>query len=300
MTETTAEAPLVDLPPAAPTGVDGSIGGPRPEIRFRRKVRLGQAARELWDARELVRTLAERDLRARYKQTVLGFAWAVVTPLMMMAVFTLVFTRFARVDTGGVPYPLFSFSGLVVWTFFATSAASGGQSIVSNLAVVNKVYCPREVFPIAAMVVALVDTAIATVILALLFVVFGHVPTWQIVFVPVLLVVLIVFTLAVTLILSSLLVYLRDLRHALPLLIQAALFVTPVAYAIELKSRTMQLVYSTANPLAPVIEGIRFCTLDGRGPDWVAVGLGATSASLLLCSGFWLFKKLETGIADIA
>lgn len=273
---------------------------PRPETMFRRRVSLGLAAREMWSARELVRTLAERDLRARYKQTLLGFAWAVVTPLMMMGVFTLVFTRFATVNTSGVPYPLFSFCGLVIWTFFASAVGTGGQSLVGNLAIVNKVYCPREVFPIAAMCVAFVDAVIAVCILAVLFGVIGYAPHWQIVYLPPLLLVLFLFTLGVTLLVSSLLVYLRDLRHALPLILQAMLFITPVAYTIDLKSRWLQLLYSALNPLGPVIEGLRSGVLFGKAPDWEAVGLAALSSTALVFGAYWVFKRLETGIADIA
>jgi ABC-type polysaccharide/polyol phosphate export permease len=128
--------------------------GPSPELLFRRRVRLFAAMGELWRARELVRTLAERDLRARYKQAVLGLSWAVVTPLLLMVAFTLVFPRVAQVDTGGVPYPLFSYLGLVPWAFFSASVSQGGQSIINNAGLLNKVYCPREVFPIGSVAVA--------------------------------------------------------------------------------------------------------------------------------------------------
>jgi ABC-2 type transport system permease protein/lipopolysaccharide transport system permease protein len=283
--------------PAVPENVPAS---PRPEIRFRRRVSLGAAVAEIWGARELVRTLAERDLRARYKQTVLGFAWAVVTPLLMMGVFTLVFTRFAKVNTSGIPYPLFSFTGVVIWTFFSNAVGSGGGSIVGNLALVNKVYCPREVFPIAAICVAFVDAIIAACVLGLLFAVLGTAPKPEIVYMPPLLGVLVLFTLGVTLLVSVLLVYLRDLRHALPLMLQAALFVTPVAYTIQPKSRPVDLLYSALNPVAPVIEGLRNGALYGKSPDWTAVGVAALSSSLLIVFAFWAFKRLETGIADIA
>ena len=139
-------------------GDAGPQAGPRPEIWFRRRINLRTALRELWQYRELILTLTERDLRARYKQALLGFAWAVVTPLMLMAVFTLLFTKFkvARIDAEGVPYALFVYLGLIPWTFFSSSVGAGGMSLVANLSIVNKVYCPREVFPISAILVAAV------------------------------------------------------------------------------------------------------------------------------------------------
>ena len=295
------EVPRAGLGPRTGHGSTETVAeGPRAEIRFKRQVSLRQAVREIWSARELVRTLAERDLRARYKQTLLGFAWAVITPLMLMGVFTLVFTRFAKVDTSGVPYPLFTFTGLLIWTFFSNAVGNGGGSLVANLSVVNKVYCPREVFPIAAMCVAFVDALIAAFILALLFPVLGYAPHLELVYAPPLLLVLLVFTLAVTLLVSSLLVYLRDLRHALPMVLQALLFVTPVAYRIEPKSQALRLLYSALNPVAPVINGLRAGVLFGHAPDWAGVGVAALSSVGLLVGAYWLFKKLETGIADIA
>ena len=153
-----------------------TVTGPPPDLRFRRRVRLLGSLRELWRARELVFSLAERDLRARYKQAVLGFSWAVVTPLLLMVAFSLVFPRVAKVDTGGVPYPLFSYLGLVPWAFFSTSVSQGGTNIINNAGLLNKVYCPREVFPIASVAVAAVDGLIATLVLGVLFVVFSFVP----------------------------------------------------------------------------------------------------------------------------
>jgi ABC-type polysaccharide/polyol phosphate export permease len=278
------------------------VAGPRLEIRFRRRIRYGEALRELWAARELIRTLAERDLRARYKQTLLGVAWAVVTPLMLMGVFTIVFTRFTNLNSHGAPYVLFAYLGLVPWTFFSTALSAGGMSLVANLSIVNKVCCPREVFPIATLVVALVDAAISTFVLAVIFGITRTAPKAEIVYVPVLLPVLFAFTLGAMLLASSLLVYLRDLRHALPLLIQLGLFVTPVAYGIEVLAHTRSkvLIYSAVNPLAPVIDGLRGAVLFGHAPDWPPLGLAAATSSLVLVAGYWLFKKLETGIADIA
>ena len=209
--------------------------GPRHEIWFRRRVSLIPAMRELWAFRELVLTLAERDLRVRYKQAVLGIAWAVITPMVMMLAFTLIFTKFAHVKTGGVPYALFSYMGLLPWTFFSAALTPGGMSLVGNVPLLNKLYCPREVFPIAGIVDAVVDALIATARPR------GPVPDrralrprrdrstcrcccscWS------------CSRSASTLAVSAIVVYMRDLRLVLPLVIQIGLFVTPVVYGSQL------------------------------------------------------------------
>lgn len=274
--------------------------GPPSAIRFRRRLRLGRSLRELVNAHELVRSLAERELRARYKQAVLGIAWAVLTPLALMAVFTLFFNRVARVDTGGIPYPLFAYVGLLPWTFFSTSVNQGGQSLVQNISLLNKVYCPREVFPIASVAVAGLDSILALTTLALLFIVTGTLPHLTSYWVPALLVVQVSFTLGVTLVTSAVVVYLRDLRHALPIVLQLGLFATPVAYGMDVVPAHLQLIYSMINPLAPVIDGYRRTVLLGLPPNWELLVPGAIAAAVWLVGGYLLFKRMETGFADVA
>src|SRR5919109_850777 len=160
----------------------------------------------------------------RPKLRVLGVAWAVLTPLALMVVFTVFFQRVAKVDTGGAPYALFAYLGLLPWTFFSTSVAQGGQSLVLNNQLLNKVYCQREVFPMASVVVAAIDTSIAVLVLGLLFVVTGFVPKATSAWVPVLLFVQVAFTFGMTLVISAVLVVFRHLRHALPVILQLGLF----------------------------------------------------------------------------
>jgi ABC-2 type transport system permease protein/lipopolysaccharide transport system permease protein len=273
---------------------------PRREIWFHRRVNFISSLRELWQFRELTITLAERDLRVRYKQAVLGLAWAVMTPAAMMAAF-LLFNRFAKVHTGGVPYILFAYLGLLPWTFFSNSLSQGGMSLVSNVQLLNKLYCPREVFPIAAIADAAVDALIAAVLLAILFPVYGIAPK-ALYYVPLLLIVLAMVTFGITLAVAAILVYMRDLRLALPLLIQVGLFATPVLYQASAisSSKAFLIAYSAVNPLAPVIDGLRATVLHGLAPDWTLLGVGAASALLYLLGGFMLFKRMETGMADIA
>ncbi len=246
--------------------------------------------------------LAERDLRARYKQAFLGWAWAILTPLMLMFVFTFVFTKFAHINSGGVPYPLFAYVGLVPWTFFNNAVNGAGTSLITNMPLLNKMYCPREVFPIAAMAVAAVDAVLSVVVLVLIFVIYGYMPHVEMLFAPLLLLVGLAFTMGVSLVIAALLVYLRDLRHALPLLLQIGLYATPVAYGLNTiaKSRTFLLVYSGLNPLAPVIDGLRRTILHGQMPDWTALGVASASSGALLTLAFVVFKRLETGMADLA
>lgn len=273
---------------------------PPSDILFRLKVRLVPAIREVWRRRELVRTLAERDLRVRYKQAVLGFAWSLLTPLALMLVFTVFFQRVAKVDTGGAPYALFAYLGLLPWTFFSTSVNLGGQSLVTNNQLVNKVYCPREVFPLASVVVAATDTVMATLVLGLLFVITGFAPRATTVWVPLLLAVQVAFTFGVTLVMSAVLVFLRDLRHLLPIILQLGLFATPVAYGMNVVSPSLQILYCTLNPLAPVIDGYRRTILQGLPPDWHLLGPGAATAAVVLSVGYVVFKRLEPGFADYA
>jgi ABC-2 type transport system permease protein/lipopolysaccharide transport system permease protein len=267
-------------------------------------VRLGAAARELWSFRELVLTLAERDLRVRYKQAVLGVAWALITPVIMMIAFTFVFTQVAHVNTHapGVPYALFSYLGLLPWTFFSTCITTGGMSLLSNVALLNKLYCPREVFPIASMIDAAVDAVISCVVLVLLFPLTGFAPKVQAVYVPLLMIPLLAFTLGLMLIISVVVVYLRDLRLVLPLVVQMGLFATPVVYspASLVHSKVLLAGYSALNPLVPVLDGLRRTVLLGTSPEWASYGAGTVSSLIVLVVGFAVFKRMETGIADVA
>ena len=176
----------------------------------------------------------------------------------------------------------------------------GGQSLVTNNQLVNKVYCPREVFPLASMGVAAVDTMLATLVLGLLFAITGFMPKPTSVWVPVLLVVQVAFTFGVTLVMSAVLVFLRDLRHVLPIILQLGLFATPVAYGMDVVAPQFQVLYSALNPLAPVIDGYRRTILLGLPPDWHLLGPGAVTSALLLAFGYVVFKRLEPGFADYA
>jgi ABC-type polysaccharide/polyol phosphate export permease len=308
----------VARPAASPVSVDCTRGGtrtplqsiptptvksgPPPELRFKRRLRLLASLREFWRARELVRSLAERELRVRYKQAILGVAWAVITPLLLMAAFTLVFPRVATVSTDGVPYPLFVFLGLLPWTFFSTAVSQGGQSLLLNISLLNKVYCPREVFPVASAVVAGIDSTFSVIVLGILFVVTGFAPHVEaVVWVPVLLIVQVAFALGAAMVVAAVMVYLRDLRHVLPIALQFGLFATPVALALDdLVPARWQQLYVAVNPLAGVIDGYRRSVLLGLPPRQDLLLIAAISAAVALVGGYALFKRLDTGFADVA
>ncbi|QKW18830.1 ABC transporter permease [Kitasatospora sp. NA04385] len=294
-------AQVIDEPrgQAAPPGAPVPAGPP-PELVFKRRLRPLQVARELWAARELVRALAERDLRARYKQAVLGFAWAVLTPLALCAIFTLVFHRAVKIETGAVPYTLFAYLGLIVWQFFSNTMNQGALSLANNLSLLNKVYCPREVFPLATMLVATVDMVIGVGVLGLMFLVFWTAPAATFLWVLPLLAIQFAFTYGIALILSVAVVYLRDVRHLLPIITQMGVFATPVAYPLAKIPQRLQEIYVGVNPLGAVIEGYRKALLYGEAPDARMTLIAAASSLVFLVGGYLVFKKLETGIADVA
>jgi ABC-type polysaccharide/polyol phosphate export permease len=278
-----------------------TLDGPPPELAFKRKVQVRASLRDLWRSRGLIRTLAERDLRVRYKQAVLGFLWAILTPFVLMVVFTVFFQRVAKVDTHGAPYPLFAYLGLIPWGFFSSCVSSGGGSILSNISLLNKVYCPREVFPIAAVGVTVVDTAVSLVMLTLIFGIYTVAPPLGgLMWLPVLLYVLLAFTLGVMFLVSAVVVYFRDLRQAIPLILQLGLFATPVAYGMEFIPQRYWTIYSILNPLGPVLDGLRRALLFHGSPDLSLLIPAAISATVWLAVGYLTFKRLETRFADVA
>ena len=280
-------------------GVREIPAAPPADLRFRRRVRLGAMLRDLWRARELVRALAERQLRARYKQAVLGFAWALIPPVVLMVVLSVFVQRVVDVPTGGVPYPLFSYVALVPWTFFATSVTAASASILTSMELINKIYAPREVFPLASIVTSGVDALVGLLALVLLFIIYTFVPAPTSIWVPVLVLVQLAFTVGVCLALSALVVFLRDLRHAVPVIVQLGLFATPIAYGMDQIPPSLRLPYSILNPLAPIIDGYRRTVLLGKPPQFELLLAGAVTSFALLAVGFIVFKRLEAGFADV-
>ena len=254
--------------------------------------------RDLWVYRELVLFMIWRDIKVRYKQTLLGATWAVIQPLMTMIVFNFLFGKVAKVPTDGIPYPIFSYTALLPWGLFVTALNQASRSLTSNHNMVTKVYFPRLVLPIASVLAGLVDFAIAFVILIVLMLYYQVTPAWNVLWaLPFFLLLAIVTALGVALWLSAINVKYRDVNYALPFLTQFWLFITPVAYSASVISDKWQLVYSL-NPMAGVVNGFRWALLgSGSGPDtalWVSAGISL----LVLVSGLFYFRNMERTFAD--
>jgi len=254
--------------------------------------------RDIWIYRELVFFMIWRDIKVRYKQTLLGALWAVIQPVMTMLVFTFIFGSVAKVPTDGIPYPIFSYTALLPWGLFVTALNQASRSLTSNHNMITKVYFPRLVLPMGSVLAGLVDFAIAFVIMIGMMWYFDVTPTLSVLWtLPLFLLLAIITALGVALWLSAINVKYRDVNYALPFLTQFWLFITPVAYSANVISEKWQLVYSL-NPMAGVVNGFRWALLgSGNGPDaalWVSVGISV----LVLVSGLFYFRNMERTFAD--
>jgi ABC-2 type transport system permease protein/lipopolysaccharide transport system permease protein len=273
---------------------------PPKELRFRRQVRVVDVVRDVWASRSMVRALAEREIRAQYKQAFLGVAWAIVNPVILMLVFTLLIRKAASIDTHGVPPAIFAYVALVPWNFFSSSVTTGGLSIINQMALVNKIRCAREVFPLASITTSAVSAIIASSVLLVLFVVLWFAPKITSFWAVLGLVVQLTFTVAVVLAASAVTVFLRDLRHAIPILMQFGLLATPIFYSIDAVPSGWQIPYVILNPMAAVITTYRDTILLGEGPPWQLLLPAAASSVLMLYCAMRLFRRLELGFADVA
>lgn len=254
--------------------------------------------RDVWEYRELLVFLVWRDIKVRYKQTALGAGWAVIQPFMMMVVFSIFLGHLAKVPSDGVPYPLFVFAGLVPWTFFAQALGGASNSLVGNANLISKVYFPRLIMPFSTAASFLVDLVIALGLLGAIMAWYGRAPTVQILLLPVLVLLALVAALAVGIWLSALNVRYRDVRYAVPFLVQLWMFATPVAYAASLVPDRWRWVYAI-NPMTGVVEGFRWALIDtGSAPGLVLVVSAAATVALLV-SGLFYFRRVERTFADV-
>jgi lipopolysaccharide transport system permease protein len=261
--------------------------------------------RDVWKYRELLYFLIWRDVKIRYKQTVLGASWAILQPLLTMVVFTIFFGGLAKVGSDGLPYPIFSFAGLLPWTFFAQGLGQSSNSVVGSSGLITKVYFPRLVIPISSVLGGLVDFAIAFVVLIAMMAYYGIWPSLAVVlWLPLLLLLATATSLGVGLWLSALSVEYRDVRFVVPFFVQLWLFVTPVIYPAskvvgELNRRGLPTWLYGLNPMAGVVEGFRWALL-GTGSLHTSVLIAsAFVATLLLLSGAFYFRRMERGFADV-
>jgi lipopolysaccharide transport system permease protein len=288
---TTQEAPPRAEEPAAPRPETIRI---EPTRGFSRVL----SPRELWRYRDLGYQIAARDITVRYRQTALGAAWAVLQPVGFMVVFSLIFGRLAGISSDGLPYALFSLSGLVPWTFFTTVLTLAADSLVVNSALVSKIYFPRIFIPGGVLAAGLVDLAISLVILFAVVLIWGYLPGPEVLLLPLLIAGMIAVTLGVGAGLAAVNVKYRDVRYVVPFAIQMWLFVTPIAYPSSLLDEPWETL-SAINPMVGIVEGFRWCVLGSGDAPLALMGISAISAGVLLIAGLAYFDRVERSFADL-
>ncbi len=253
--------------------------------------------KELWLYRELLFFLTWRDIKIRYKQTVLGFAWAVLQPVMTMVVFSVFFGRLAKIPSEGIPYPIFSFAGLLPWQFFANAINVSTNSLVTNANLVTKVYFPRLFVPISSVISGLVDFGIAFLVLVAMMIFYHFTPTIGILLLPVFLLLAFITAMGVSLWMSALNVKYRDIRYLVPFLSQFWFYATPVTYPSNLLSEPWRTLYGL-NPMVGVVEGFRWALL-GTNPPQSMIFVSAVISITMLVTGLFYFNRTEKTFADV-
>jgi lipopolysaccharide transport system permease protein len=255
--------------------------------------------RELWEFRELIFFLTWRDIKVRYKQTVLGAAWAIIQPFFTMLVFSLFFGYLAHMQSDGLPYPIFAYTALVPWTFFAYGLSQAADSLVGNANLLKKVYLPRLIIPLAGVCAGLVDCLLAFTLLLGMMAFYGIMPGAAIVWLPAFVLLAFVTALGAGLWLSAMNVQFRDIRYTIGFLIQFWMFATPIAYPSSLLPEPWRSLYGL-NPMAGVVEGFRWCLLGTAEPPGLILGVSAIAALGLLLTGMYYFRRMEKNFADLA
>ena len=252
----------------------------------------------VWQYRELMYFLIWRELKVRYKQAVIGAGWAIIQPIFMVVIFSTIFGSFAKIPSDGVPYPLFAFTAVLPWTYFAEALRRGSTCLVDDSDLIRKIYFPRLILPLAAVTVPLVDFALAFLVLVALFLWYGVAPSWNMIYLPIFLLMPLTLALSLGLWLGPINVRFRDIKHTIPFVIQVWMYASPVVYPISLIPEQWRLFYSL-NPMVGVIEGFRWALLRKENPDFLAMGLSALIVMAVLVSGVIYFKKMERSFADL-
>ena len=293
--------------PAGNFGVgDGQVGAvpapaePSADLVYRHEARMGTSLRALWASRDIIYTLAERDIRAQYKQATLGFLWALIFPLAMLGIFTIIFSRSSSNGIPGIPYPILAYIGILCWTFFSGALGTGGTSLLTNNALMSKTQFPRECFPLETVLVTAVNSVLAWIPLVLLFALYRFVPKPTTVWVPLFILIELAFTVGITVMVSALIIQMRDLAQVLPIIIMLGLFATPVIWQFKRVPNNWQIVYGFFSPLGPVIDDTRRAMLLGQNPVPGPLLAAIVGATVYLLLGYRIFKRLEVNFADIA
>lgn len=308
--EARTDEPPTHAPPAAPIPAAAEAPIPAAEARQPDPVRIREtlivAGRteseywsDVWRYRELLLFLALRDILVRYKQTAIGVAWAVLRPLLTMAAFTVVFGGIAKLPSGGIPYPVLVFAGLLPWQLFANALSESGNSLVANANLISKIYFPRLIIPAAAALAGLADFLISLALLAAMMLWYGLWPTWRIAALPVFVLLALAASLGMGIWLAALTVKYRDFRYVVPFLIQFGLYLSPVGFSSDVIPGEWRLLYSL-NPLVGVIDGFRWCLVGGEAElDLPGLALSAGLTAALLAAAILHFRRTERTFADI-
>jgi lipopolysaccharide transport system permease protein len=254
---------------------------------------------ELYAYRDLLRFLTWRSIKVLYAQSAIGIGWAVIQPLFSMLIFTVVFGQFARISSDGAPYALFSLAALVPWTFFQNALLESANSLVTQVQMITKVYFPRVILPVSGVLAKLVDFCVAMTVLASLMAWYKYLPTWNILFLPFLVVIMVASAAGLGMWLTAMAIQYRDVKHALNFVVQLMMYATPVVYSATIVPAKWQWLYAL-NPMVGVIEGFRSALLGTHPMPWQWIGIGAASATVLLVGGLFYFRRQERLFADVA
>ncbi len=253
---------------------------------------------ELWEYRELLYFLVWRDIKVRYKQTALGATWAIIQPFLTMVVFSIFFGHLARIPSDGIPYPIFSFAALVPWTFFANGMGQSSNSLVGSGGLISKVYFPRLIIPLASVFSGIVDFAIAFLVLLVMMLYYGLIPSLNVIWLPLFLSLALVTSLGVGLWLSALNVEYRDVRYVVPFITQFWMLATPIGYPSSLLHEPWRTIYGL-NPMVGVVEGFRWALLKTNTAPGPLIAVSSAAALLILITGAFYFRRMEKTFADI-
>lgn len=254
---------------------------------------------ELYRYRDLLRFLTWRSIKILYAQSAIGIGWAVIQPLFSMLIFTIVFGRFAGISSDGAPYALFSLTALVPWTYFSNALLESAGSLVSQVQLITKVYFPRVILPLSGVLAKLVDFCVAMIVLLALMVWYHATPTWNVVFLPLLVLIMVASAAGLGMWLTAMAIQYRDVKHALTFVVQLLMYATPVVFPTTIVPAKWQPLYAL-NPMVGVIEGFRAALLGTRPMPWNWIAIGSMSAAILLASGLFYFRRQERLFADVA